>query len=272
MADTWQQLSAYFAGSWIIVVSTQARETNYVPRSPQRTPIVNSAATRNAGILLVAASVLEVAAMAHHPSVASSNIAQAVEQVARLSDLSGLIHGLLIGLMLAVLYAFTEFCRRRGVAVPMVRAGLIAYTIGVLAMIGAAMMSGFVITQVASLAPRVTEADLHTSGQLLILCSVLNQKFAGLGVVLMSVGIVLWSLDLLRSPRLARLLGIFGLLIGLLPAGALALGALHLNVHGMTQVVLLQSVWNIGVGLLLIRGSKAAAELRSSTNLEHHSS
>jgi hypothetical protein len=46
----------------------------------------------------------------------------------------------------------------------------------------------------------------------------------------------------------------FGLLVGLLPAATLALGALHLNVPGMTQVVLLQSVWNIGVGLLLLRG------------------
>lgn len=225
------------------------------PEAPGETPIVNKAATRNAGILLVGASVLEVAAMAHHPSVTSSNnIAQAFEQIARLSDLSGLIHGLLIGLMLAVFYVFTEFCRRRGMAAPTVRAGLIAYMIGVLAMIGAAMMSGFVITQIASLAPHTTEADLRISGQLLILCSVLNRTFASLGVVLMSAGILLWSLDLLRSPRLAWLVGIFGLLVGLLPAGALVLGALHLNVYGMSLVVLLQSAWNIGVGLLLMRG------------------
>jgi hypothetical protein len=58
----------------------------------------------------------------------------------------------------------------------------------------------------------------------------------------------------LRSPQLPRLLGTLGLLIGLLQAAALAMGVLHLDVHGMTQVVLLQSVWNVGVGLLLIRG------------------
>ncbi len=116
------------------------------------------------------------------------------------------------------------------------------------------MMSGFVITQVASLTPHSTEADLQSSAQLLILCRVLNQTFASLGVVLMSAGIVLWTIDLLRSRQLARLLGVFGLLIGLLPAAALAFGTLRLDVPGMTQVVLLQSVWNIGVGVLLIRG------------------
>ena len=67
-------------------------------------------------------------------------------------------------------------------------------------MIGAAMMSGFVITQIASLTPHATEADLRISGQLLILCSVLNQTFASLGVVLMSAGIIFWSLDLSAAP------------------------------------------------------------------------
>ena len=225
------------------------------PKAQGESPIVNNVASRNAGILLVAATILAAAAMAFHPSTTSHDIAQVIEQIAHMSDLSGLIHGLLIGLMLAVLYVFTEFSQRRGMTLPLVRAGFIAYGIGVLAMIGAAMISGFVIAQVASLTPHVAEADLQTSGSLIILCSVLNQTFASLGVVLMSVAIVLWSLDLLRSPQLARHLGMFGLLIGLLPLAALAFGALHLNVHGMTLVVLLQSVWNIGVGLLLIRGA-----------------
>jgi hypothetical protein len=224
------------------------------PESPDETSIADNLTARNAGILLVVANVLAVAAMAHHPSVTSRETAQAIEQIASMSDLSAWVHGVMIGVMLALLYVFTEFASRRGIALPLVRIGLIAYFVGVLAMIGAAMVSGFVITQLASLTPHATDADLRISGQLLILCSVLNQTFASLGVLLMSAGIILWSLDLFRGPRLARLLGILGLLVGLLPAATLALGALHLNVPGMTQVVLLQLVWNIGAGVLLIRG------------------
>jgi hypothetical protein len=222
------------------------------PRASSEAP--NHVAARGTGILLVAATLLEIAAMAHHPSVTSPDVAQAIEQIARMSAVSGWVHGLLIGLLLAVLYVFTEFSWRRGMAFPLVRFGLIAYLIGVLAMIGAAMMSGFVITKVAALAPHATAAELQSSGLLLILCSVLNQTFANLGVVLMSAGVVLWSIDLLRSPGLVRLLGILGLLIGVLPAAALAAGALRLDVPGMTLVALLQSVWNLGVGVLLIRG------------------
>jgi hypothetical protein len=224
------------------------------PESPDETSIADNVTARNAGILLVVATVLAVAAMAHHPSVTSRETAQAIEQIARMSDLSAWVHGVMIGVLLALLYVFTEFAWRRGIALPLVRVGLIAYFVGVLAMIGAAMVSGFVITQVASLTPHATDADLRISGQLLILCSVLNQTFASLGVLLMSAGIIFWSLDLFRGPRLARLLGMFGLLVGLLPPAALTFGALHLNVPGMTQVVLLQLVWNFGVGVLLIRG------------------
>lgn len=225
------------------------------PENPDLNSVVGSVTPRNAGVLLVAATILEVAAMSHHPSVTSHSIPQALDQIARVSELSSWIHGLLIGLMLAVVYSLTEFVRRRDMALPLVRAGFITYVAGVLAMIGAATMSGFVITQFASLTPHATETDLQNAGQILILCTVLNQTLSSLGVVLMSTGIVLWSLDLLRSPKLARLLGSIGLLIGLLPAAALVIGALHLNVQGMTQVILLQSVWNIGLGVLLIRGS-----------------
>jgi hypothetical protein len=107
--------------------------------------------------------------MARHPSVTSPDIAQAIEQIARMSDLSAWVHGVMIEVLLVLLYVFTEFAWRRGITLPLVRIGLIAYFVGVLAMMGAAMVSGFVITQIASLTPHATDADLRISGQLLIL-------------------------------------------------------------------------------------------------------
>ncbi len=83
----------------------------------------------------------------------------------------------------------------------------------------------------------------------------LNQTFANLGAILMSLGIVFWSIDLLRTRPLPRLLGMFGLLIGIVPAIALVVGGLHLDVLGMTQVVVLQALWNVGIGVLLVRGA-----------------
>jgi hypothetical protein len=42
-----------------------------------------------------------------------------------------------------------------------------------------------------------------------------------------------------------------------LAAFAIVVGVLHLDVHGMTAVLLLQSVWTIALGALLLREVRA---------------
>jgi hypothetical protein len=46
--------------------------------------------------------------------------------------------------------------------------------------------------------------------------------------------------------------------IGLGSAGALILGALQLDVHGMMLVLVLQTIWTTGVGGLLLRTRNVA--------------
>lgn len=223
-----------------------------MPMSETRTPdeIRNG---QFAGRLLIAVSILEVLAMAHHPSVAAHDVAGAVQEIGRLSALTGAVHGALIALMLVSFYCLTEFCLQRGMRRPLVRAGLIAYAAGVIAMIGAATISGFVITDLASHLIDTTPTDQQLSAQLLTLCHVLNQTMARIGVIAMSVGIAFWSIGLLHDRGFARWIGALGCVIGLLPIAGLALGVLHLDVHGMGAVVLLQAIWSIGLGVLIYR-------------------
>jgi hypothetical protein len=190
--------------------------------------------------------------MLHHPSVQTSDVLQAVEQIAKFSTLSAVVHGLLITLMLLIGYGFVDFATRRGLARPLIRAGGIAYGCGVLVMVGAALVSGFIITSIASLMPHGTAVDLEINLQILLLCRVLNQACANFAVVAMSAGIFCWSLDLCRSSGPLRAVGVFGCLVGLAPALALIFGEIHLDVHGMTAVVATQSAWNVAVALLMI--------------------
>lgn len=205
------------------------------------------------GIILLVASLLEVLAMAHHPSVDTSDISQAVAQIARFSAVSGVVHGGLITLMLLIAYGFVDFTVRRGLQRPLIRAGAIGYGCGVLAMVGAALVSGFITTGLASLAPHGTAVDLQINRQLLLLCRVLNQSCANFAVVAMSAGIVAWSLDLCGNAGARRAVGVFGCLVGLVPALALMFGEIHLDVRGMTEVVVAQAAWNIAVAVLMIR-------------------
>jgi hypothetical protein len=83
-----------------------------------------------AGALLVAGSILEVIAMGHHPSVRTADVAAAVAAITALKTLSGVVHGILIALMLAIAYALSEFVQRRGMDRPLIRAGAISYGAG----------------------------------------------------------------------------------------------------------------------------------------------
>jgi hypothetical protein len=72
------------------------------------------------------------------------------------------------------------------------------------------------------------------------------------GAVAMSVGIGCWSLDLLKSPGAKRVVGAWGCIVGILPPLALFSKWSHLDVHGMTQVIVLQATWYIAMALVLI--------------------
>ncbi|HXO16516.1 MAG TPA: hypothetical protein VN835_09235, partial [Steroidobacteraceae bacterium] len=167
------------------------------------------------------ASIFELLAMAHHPSVHAHDLATVLVQLQALSAVSAWVHGVLIALMLIVFFALTEFAWQRGITRPAIRAGLIAYAVGVVAMTGAALVDGFVTPRVAMLSPGVSATDLQVTAQLLKLCMLFNQALASLGAVAMSVGITAWSVDLMRGAGAERALGVFGVAIGLGSAGAL---------------------------------------------------
>jgi hypothetical protein len=120
-------------------------------------------------------------------------------------------------------------------------------------MLGAALVSGFVIGDIASLLPHDTPADLQIDRPILILCGVLNQVCARFGVVAMSVGIGLWSIDLLRDRGAARTIGVLGCIVGIAPVVGLLSGTIHLDVHGMRTVVLIQAAWNLAIAAWLLR-------------------
>ena len=215
-----------------------------------RTPSARSA--RAAGALLIVASIFELLAMAHHPSVHAHDLATVLVQLQALSAVSAWVHGVLIALMLIVFFALTEFAWQRGITRPAIRAGLIAYAAGVVAMMGAALVDGFVTPRVATLSTGVSATDLQVTAQLLKLCMLFNQALARLGAIAMSAAIIAWSLDLLLRAGLERALGVAGMAIGLGCVAALIAGVLQLDVHGMMLALVLQAAWTIGLGVLLI--------------------
>jgi hypothetical protein len=209
-------------------------------------------ATRIAAWVLIAVPLLEIAAMAHHPSISSHEPVQIVTQLRALAALAAQVHGILIALLYACLLAVTQFAAERGLARAAVRSGLLAYAAGVIIMTPAGLVDGFILPRVALVLPGVAPAEPALIAQFALFAMLFNQAFAKCGAILMSAGIAALSLDLLRGALPQRALGIFGLASGLGCALAVGSGYLTLDVHGMSAVVLLQALWTIGAGVLLL--------------------
>ena len=152
-----------------------------------------SARSMAAGAILLAATLLEVVGMAHHPSVHTPDVAVAIQQISQLGKLSGWVHGVVLAAMLCMAYSLLEFVLRRGVQRPWMLAGSLAYGTGVLIMMGAGLVSGFILPGVVALTPHVSPNDLAINAQLMILCRVLNQSCANVATVAISAGILCWS-------------------------------------------------------------------------------
>lgn len=207
---------------------------------------------RAAGIGLITASLLSVLAMAHHPTVTTPDITQALQQLKDLAGLSGWVHGILIALMLLIFWCLTEYSLRRGVEKPLIRAGLIFYGAGMVSMIGAATVSGWLTARVGALVPAPNDQDLHLLAILINFSFSMNQVLANLGAVAMSAGILAWSLGLMHDKGWNSGVGALGILVGIAPALALMVGGMHLDVHHMLMVVVLQGAWYIALGVLLV--------------------
>jgi hypothetical protein len=205
---------------------------------------------RIAGIALIAATLLSVVMMAHHPTAGTHDHAALAADIASKTTPSRIVHGVLIALIVVELFAFTTFAMRiawRSAA----RAGFVAYAVGAGAMIGAALVSGFIVSDLAL--HYAGAADAAAFADFARVCMAANQALAKLGTIATSAGIVLWSIALLREPGTGRWLAWAGFVAGLAPAIALLAGAIRLDVHGMTLVVIGQAAWNLAAGVALIR-------------------
>jgi hypothetical protein len=207
---------------------------------------------RIAGTVLVAATLLSILMMAHHPTAGTHDAAALAADIAGSATLSRVVHGVLIALIAFELYAFIVFSAQIARGRSAARAAIVAYAIGAGAMVGAALISGFVVSSLAKYYAGIADPAPFTD--FARVCMTGNQALANLGVIAMSAAIVLWSVALLHDPARRRWLAIVGLVTGLAPAVALFSGAIHLDVHGMMLVVLAQAIWNLAAGVMLIRG------------------
>ncbi len=211
--------------------------------------------SRPAAVALAASTVLSIAIVAVHPTIQGGPPGQILHDLAAAQALDQHVHGALIMLMMSYLFGFAGLAGRLDLRRPAVLAGLIAYAIGTVAMIGAALIDGFIAPAFAARFLKASPDEAAVALDVLLFGEIAIQYLSKLGFIGLSAGMLGCSLPLLRGRGLARATGLIGLVSGVLPAGLLIVARIDLEPTSLIMILAAEAVWNLAAAALLLHGA-----------------
>jgi hypothetical protein len=180
---------------------------------------------------IVAGTIASVALMAAHPSsVGTLRIGP--------FDINVIVHA--VAVLATPLLVFGAFALTKFIDRPLAGLALSFYVFACVAIMSAATMSGFVMTQLVNAAHTPSASRTGIDFQSLAnLTHWQNQAYANVYTGLAAIAVLFWSM----AWRGATVQRVLGLIVG---GGTLAwmlTGTLTLNIHGMMAVTLGQAIW-----------------------------
>lgn len=203
---------------------------------------------RICGWTLVVAALLSVAGMLHHPTGGGHGMA-AVQNLAQIGGAANGVHGFLMIVLGALVFGFSGLTGQLGWQAPAARAAFVAYAMGAMAMLGAAVINGFAFTKVANGFLARGSSDPMLIDAILSALWAISETWAQVAVGAQAIAIALWALALWTRNRPLAMLGA----VTAIPAFAAMVGLFALDVHAYLMVVVAQAVWTVGAGVALIR-------------------
>ena len=201
------------------------------------------------GIALIAGAIAMLVTMAFHPWGR-----QFTEQnYFVMSLLNTSVHTLAIASMVVSFLGAMALYRKLDSPGRVALAALVCFAVAVIAGVCAAAISGFVAPHLLHRLWESDVADKKYWDAVEHLSWWMNQAFARVLVLASSTAVLLWSLAMLRLRRLSNGLAIYGVVLAPLVMLMVGSGHVQLDVHGFGAVVVLQSVWFIGIGISLKR-------------------
>ncbi len=213
---------------------------------------------RIAGILLVVASLISVVGILHHPTADGLQhehemFGDAAHATRFMHHLNALVHGTLVVVIATFVLSTSYLASLMGSSRLCVRAGTITYVFGGLCMIVAATIDGFVYWGVVEeLSDAGNDDFAHAIGHVLL---DILRVMALMGVLSMSLGILFWSVSMLRQTTPMRMTAAIGMVVAVIGMGGVASGNLEATHSGMIAFVAMQTLWNTAVAIRLIRSS-----------------
>jgi hypothetical protein len=164
-----------------------------------------------------------------------------------------IVHGAVIALAIAIAYGFAIFALRRGLQLPGVVLGIVAFTFGTGAIIGAALIDGFVVSDLAERSVGAAPAAVERVVPLLTLCMSAIDACTMFGLLATAIAALAWAMPLVAShDRATRASGIVGC------ASAVLTTILLASTHGLLEprdlllILLAQTLWSACAAFLLL--------------------
>ena len=164
-----------------------------------------------------------------------------------------LAHVVAMACLGGLMYGYTAFSQRLGLHRAPVMAALIAYGLGTVLMFLGTIIDGFVATDTALMF--VDQApDLLKTGFWMIqtMAGVVLIDLAKVAWVLQSIAVLFWAVALLQERGLKRAIGVFGLVVGALPAITVFVVGSAMTDMVVVGILMMQAVWNIAAATLLL--------------------
>jgi hypothetical protein len=180
-----------------------------------------------------------------------------VDHVARMLIL---VHSLALASIPVIFLGAWGMTRRIGGPDRLAWAGLVVYAIASIAVMNAAVCDGLMAP---TLMRKIVAATPETRDMWQTLMNFnfqMNQAFARVYAVGSSLGVVLWSMSILRYRVLGRGVGIYGVVLGVATVAGIGSGFLTPDRHGFGMLIFGQAIWFLLVasGLWRVVPPKAA--------------
>jgi hypothetical protein len=204
------------------------------------------------GWIIIVASLAAVAGMAVHPT-GGPNIMENVRNLVENGDFNMAVHFGLLTTYLILVLGFVGLSDWLGLNRIFVRGGLIAYCASVVAGFAAAISGPIAMRTIAFGYARAGPEQADYIRAAFRVAGAQNFAWGRAWMIILSGAILLWSIELIRREGLAKYLGYFGLLVGAAGVIGIPLALIPLSPSSLVFLVLGQTVWSAGAGLLLVR-------------------
>jgi len=202
------------------------------------------------GVIFGVGTTLGLALIAHHPTVGGLTGAEAIAKIRDLQTADKLVHGALITIVIAFGFAMSMLADCLGNARLAVRAGQNCYAMGVFAMVGAMLIDGFVIPDVATTLATGSIGIEAISDVVMRFGGVQIQILTKFGLLATALAIGLFSVALFRDNAWARASAVIGFLGCAVTIIWITVLGVTLTPHSLRLVFGTQAVWYASIAVI----------------------